>query len=208
MTLNPTPAANAPATDPANAGGQTTPIETTTPASATPAAAANATEAANARLLEESKAWKARALASENAAKAKEQADLQRQGEYKALYEQEKAARETEQNARIGMLRNSAIREAAKTAGCVSIDAVLKLGDLDSVTVEGDSVSGADALVEHVKRQYPTLFANTKAPKINPMQPNAPEPRLTEVTPDNFSKQSKDVKQKEWSKLMDALHNS
>lgn len=215
MTVTPKPA-NAGQVDPANAGSPQTPDTQNDPAhsdAGTPPAAdpaANAAAALNARLLQESREHKARAQRAEQALAAKLEAEKAEQGQFKTLYEAEQQKNQ-QLNSRIqNEKKNSAVRAAAQAAGCTAIDAVLKLGDLSGVILDDETleVSGAEGVVEAVKRAYPQLFANPKAPVINTTTPGQKAPPMPAVlNADNFSRMTPEQKKVAWKQLNDSLHD-
>jgi len=72
-------------------------------------------------------------------------------------------------------LDHSLRAEAAK-AGCTKPDALFRLGDLKLVEFDEDGTvtSGADLVVQDVKKNYPELFKTAMPPNINSATPGGP----------------------------------
>lgn len=131
-------------------------------------------EGTAARILEESKKYKARMLAAEKELESLRKSKLSEQGEYRKLYEAEVQKSKTLfENLAKKEIHNQVASVAAK-AGCHDIDALLKLGkaELLELDTESMSVSGSDAFVEEAKKRYPWLFSTQKPAAINPASPH------------------------------------
>jgi hypothetical protein len=139
---------------------------------------ANATretaEQVNARLLSESKSWKARALKAEREKQDQLKKAAEEQGNYKTLYE-------TSQNELVKikseLVKNSvssAIESISSKYGCIDPKALMKLGNKDLIQVDESTfeVFGAETFVEDAKKSMPYLFRQGSQAQINPVSPS------------------------------------
>lgn len=127
-----------------------------------------------ARLLAESKKYKA------DAAKAKKEKDdllatqAQEQGRYKDLYEKSKVDMETFKKQLKLEKVNGAVKSAAEKAGFVYPEKALKYGNAELLQYNEDSfeVHGVETFLDDLKKDVPQLFQQNKNPVINPATPS------------------------------------
>lgn len=152
-----------PAATSANAAGGETTTETTQ---------ATASEV-NARLLEESKANKKRAQELQAQLDAIKKSQLEKQSEYKKLWEDEKSKGEKLFKTVVNEKVKSAVEKVASKAGAIDTDAVMALGDSKLLVVDEETltVEGVDIFIEDLKKKKPALFAVTKSAAVNGVTP-------------------------------------
>lgn len=158
-------AGNPAATATANAaGGETTENSTTQATSASEV---------NARLLEESKANKKKAQELQAQLDGIKKAQLEKQSEYKKLYEEEKTKGEKLFKTVVNERVKSAVEKVASKAGAIDLDAVMALGDSKLLVVDEETfaVDGVDTYIEDLKKKKPNLFTVTKSAAVNGVTP-------------------------------------
>ena len=131
---------------------------------------ANAT---NARVLAESKEYKKKYQATKARLEELEKSKLQEQNQYKELWQKSEEKYETLYKTLVKEKVRSAVSEKAAKAGCVDVDALLKLGDAQLLQINKETleIDGADVFVEEAKKLKPYLFQPVKAPTINSATP-------------------------------------
>ena len=124
----------------------------------------NATAAELRILRKQLKDAQQRLSAADQAAADKAKAEMTELERYKTEAEQyRKQAEET--NARfLETQKHNAFRLAATQAGAVDVNAALKLADLSTLDLDGDTVVGVDAAIKALKKSSPYLFGSTAAP--------------------------------------------
>jgi ribosomal protein L19E len=136
-------------------------------------------EGSAARLLEESKNWKKRATQAEKELEDLKKKEAESQGQFKKLYEEEKKRNEEISKSYIRTQVKMSVDDLAKKAGCVNVEALMKLGnpELLEYNQENGNVYGADLFIEDAKKHHPYLFsAGVKPPTINPATPGGVVP--------------------------------
>jgi hypothetical protein len=130
-------------------------------------------EGSHSRILEESKKYKARMIAAEKELEAIRRKTQETQGQFKELYEAERAQKEELLKKQVRQTVRSAVDEVAKKTGCIDVDALMKLGnpELLEYNQENDRVYGVDLFVEEAKKKAPYLFSASRPPIINPTSP-------------------------------------
>jgi hypothetical protein len=97
----------------------------------------------------------------------------------KADYETLKQRMADAEASRKDALIRAAVTAAASKAGLADVEDAMRLGALDSVTLEGDKVSGAEDVVAALVASKPYLVAGEgKRPAPSPTNPSSPS-RLT-----------------------------
>lgn len=152
--------------------------------------------ATNERLLAESRKNREAYLRTKKDLEDRVKADMQKQGEYKALAE--KLAAEN------GLLKKSfrdekvtaEVTKALEKAGVVKAEGAWKLGRMDLLQYDEDSreVHGVQTFVDELKKEYPMLFSAPKTPVINPTVPSGRGPapagkQLKDLTKDEIMAQ-------------------
>ncbi len=85
-------------------------------------------------------------------------------GNFKTLYEQEKAAREQDKADREAAEQNTKIRSAVEVAATDKAlrarepKAVAALVDASKLKLDGDKVKGIEAEIERIKKEFPGMF--------------------------------------------------
>lgn len=144
----------------------------------TEAQAANAVtetpEQINARVLNESKSWKARALKAERERAEAQKAADEEKGNFKTLYETSQKELTTLKAKVIKSRVGSVVGQVASKSGCVDPDALMKLGNKDLIQFDEatEEVFGVDQFVEEAKKSMPYLFKAVSTPTINPSSPS------------------------------------
>lgn len=139
-----------------------------------------------ARLLRESKEWKAKFQALKHEREEQEKQRLTAQQEWKALAEkltnENQALKESRRREKI----RNAIHDRALRAGCVNVEDLLKVGNIGLLQLdeETDEVQGADVFVEEARRLKPYLFqhgkSTAKSSTINSVTPGGvPEKKIS-----------------------------
>lgn len=188
--------ANAAGSQEANAGGADEVENTETNQAAAPEANASA------RLLEESKKFKTRALQAERELEKIRKAQAEESGRYKELYEKVESEKKELLGNMIKERVKSSVTEIAARAGCLDIDALLQLGprDLLAYDEEQHRVDGVEAFVEQGKKLKPYLFNSAKPAAVNPATPSAAPVKTTTLA--DISKLPADQKYKIWAEAM------
>lgn len=155
------------------------------------------------RLLEESKQWKSRALAAEKEKAELEKARLKEKEDFKALYEKEKSERETLFKQVMQEKLKSKVTEVAAKAGCVDVEALIKLGNKELLQFDDSTfeLHGAETFIEEAKKSKPYLFSQAKPQTVNPATPGGMEKQKT-LTAGDVAKLKKEDKDKIWSQLL------
>jgi len=152
------------------------------------------------RLLRESKAFKSRALAAERELETIKKASLQEQGKYKEMYEATQGKYDSLLKNLVKEKIRSSVGECATKAGCVNVDALLKLGNAGLLEYDEENglVNGSDLFVEDARKQHPYLFNASKTAAINPATPGgAMKPKT--LTAEDIAKLPLDQKMKIWN---------
>jgi len=134
----------------------------------------------NIRLLEESKAWKAKAKYWEKQLKEREDKEKQDQGKWQELFQTTKS--ENEKLSEMLLEQGVKIAVYQKATDCVDLDALISLGDKTFLAVDDDSgkITGVDEFLQNARNQKPYLFQGPGMPKVNTTSPQfQPEPKLT-----------------------------
>lgn len=188
-------AGNPAATETANAaGGETTENSTTQTTSASEV---------NARLLEESKANKKKAQELQAQLDGIKRASLEKQSEFKKLYEEEKSKNDKLFKSVVNREVKNAVEKVASKAGAIDFDAVMALGDRQLLVVhqsESDdtfSVDGVETFIDDLKKKKPNLFTVTKSAAVNGVTPGG--------TTQSNKKQLKDLTKEELLAQLRAL---
>lgn len=165
-----TPGANAP-----------TPEANAVVVPATPEKPEDNSGADKARLLAESKAWKARALAAEKEKEEAEKAKLTEQGKYKDLFEKAQTELSEFRTKHVETRKRAEVERLAASVGCVSVDALYTLGNktLLEYDAESDTIQGAEKFIEEAKKVHQFLFNPVKAPNVNPASPGGAKAPLS-----------------------------
>lgn len=131
-------------------------------------------EQINARLLNESKSWKARALKAERERADAQKAADEEKGNFKTLYETSQKELTTLKAKVIKSRVGSVVSQVAGKSGCVDPDALMKLGNKDLIQFDEatEEVFGVDQFVEEAKKSMPYLFKSVSTPTINPSTPS------------------------------------
>lgn len=118
----------------------------------------------NARILRESKEWKAKYQALKHDKEESEKRRLESQHEWKALAEKLTAEkRSLEESFKKEKIR-AAVHDRALKSGCVNVEDLLVVGDRSLLQIDPETheVQGADVFVEEAKRLKPYLFQTSK----------------------------------------------
>lgn len=156
------------------------------------------------RLEEESKKYKKNWQTLKGEAEAKQKVFLEEQGKYKELYEVE---RKKSEDLFKNFVRNkveSSVGGVASKFGCVDVDALLKLGNVELLQYDENNhqVVGVETFVEESKKKYPYLFQGQQKAQINSNMPNSGYEKPFSINKDNFSKLSKDDRTKVLANLL------
>lgn len=154
----------------------------------------------NDRLLKEAKAYKARAQAAEREIELQRKKALEEQGKYKEMYESQSAKYN---DLKKGLAREkikSSVAEVAAKAGCLNVDALLKLGNPEMLSFDEDTlaVEGAQEFVEAAKREHSYLFSSNKTASVNGVTPGGSIPQPKKIDGKAIAKMDKDSKAKAW----------
>lgn len=131
-------------------------------------------ESTNKRLLDESKNNKQKYLDLKGKEEIRSKQEAEVQGKYKELYE---STEEKLKALSTKLLREkvyNAVSSHAAKAGCVDVEAALRLGTTDLLQYddEKDVVHGADVFVEDLRKNKPWLFQAAKSGVMpNPLAP-------------------------------------
>ena len=127
----------------------------------------------NARLLDESKKYKKAYQDTRSKLEELEKSKLQEQQKYKELYEQTEQKYQGLYKSLVKEKIRSSVADKASKAGCLDVDALLKLGNAELLQLDEDTldVHGADTFVEEAKKAKPYLFQAAKASNINATTP-------------------------------------
>jgi hypothetical protein len=127
----------------------------------------------NSRLLKESKKYKERAAAAEKELERLKKAALEEQGKYKEMYESTAQKFDHLKKALAKEKIKQAVSVHAAKAGCLNVDALMKLGNAELLTWDEDSmnVDGAQEFVESARREHSYLFGAAKTPSVNGVTP-------------------------------------
>lgn len=125
------------------------------------------------RILAESKEWKKKYQAVKSEKEAAEKSKLQEQAKYKELYEKADVKYQTLYKTLVKEKVKAAVTDVASKAGCVSVDDLLKLGDVQLLQVDDESleVQGVSTFVDEAKKNKPYLFTANKSQTINSATP-------------------------------------
>jgi len=163
----------------------------------------------NKRLLDESKEWKRKALENKRELDLIKRSKMEAEGKVKELWEQDKSKI---QNLEKKLLRKSVedtIKGAAQKAGCTNVQMLMRLAKMEMLTINQTDdfefeVSGADSLVEEVKKELPDLFRSAKPVSVNPAVPGGPSgPR--DVDQNSFWKLPGSERQDVWAQAYKKL---
>jgi hypothetical protein len=132
-----------------------------------------ALESTNNRLLDENKKHKSSRQDWQEKYESREKADLEKQGEYKALYEK--------RNQQLEELKTGVVRERVKSAigaeamkmGCANVETLMHVIDPSFVQYDEESgkVDGASLAVEKAAAEHAYLFKPQTKPVVNPVLP-------------------------------------
>jgi len=152
--------------------------------------------ATNERLLTESRKNREAYLRTKKDLEDRVKADMQKQGEYKALAEKLAAENTTLKKSFRDEKVTGEVTKALEKAGVVKADGAWKLGRMDLLQYDEDSreVHGVQSFVDELKKEYPMLFAAPKTPVINPTVPSGRAPvvpgkQLKDLTKDEIMDQ-------------------
>jgi hypothetical protein len=127
----------------------------------------------NERLLAESKKYKKQYQETKSKLEELEKSKLKEQAQYKELYEKAEDKYQTLYKALVKEKVKTAVTDRASKAGCVDVEALLKLGNTQLLQIDEETleVQGTDVFVEDAKKLKPYLFGSPKAPTINSATP-------------------------------------
>lgn len=125
------------------------------------------------RLEDESRKYKRNWHQEKQTNESREKVALEEQGKFKELYEAERSKNDEYYKSIVRTKVEHAIQSQAAKAGCVSTDALIKLGNPDLLQYDETSgtVIGAETYIEEAKKSNPFLFAQRSNVSINPMTP-------------------------------------
>ena len=131
--------------------------------------------ATNTRLLEESRRNKLRYQEAQKKLEALENAKMAEQGKYRELFEAEKSKNEKLLQGLIKERVRSAVQKKAEQAGCLNVDALLKLGNTELLQYDDESmqVVGEEHFVERAQQDHPYLFQPKTQSVVNTTSPGA-----------------------------------
>jgi hypothetical protein len=121
------------------------------------------------RVLKESQKFKTRALSAEDELTALKKSQLEKQQEYKTLWEQSETKLKELQKREVALRLTTSVGELASKAGCVSVTDLMAVGDTDLLNYDTETgqVHGADLFVEKARKDKPWLFSNGKSTSVN-----------------------------------------
>lgn len=130
-------------------------------------------ESKSSRLEEESRKYKRNWQETKAKIEEREKAVLEEQGKFKELYEHERKRNEDMFRNFVKTKVESAVSQHATKAGCVSLDALLKLGNADYLQYDENtgSVVGVETYIEDARKNNPFLFTQKVNTNINPSAP-------------------------------------
>jgi hypothetical protein len=158
------------------------------------ASAANAVENTDsnskARLLDESKKWKQRAIEAEKKLQDQTLAEHQKQGKFKELYEASETKYKTLLKTLVDEKVSGSVKEVAGKMNCISSEAAMKLGNKSLLVIDNESleVTGVETFMDDLKKNHPYLFNNKVAPTVNPSVPPTPLASDAKLTKEEFMK--------------------
>lgn len=190
--------------------GETTNVEATAPNAAethTESQAEVTAESAaqiNERLLKEAKAYKVRAQSAEREIEKQKATALQEQGKYKEMYD---TLNGKYSDLRKGLAREkvkSSVSDIAAKAGCLNVDALLKLGNPELLSFDEDtlSVDGAQEFVAAAQREHSYLFNSQGQARVNGTTPGGPIPQPKKLDARAIAKLSPKDKAAAWANAM------
>lgn len=158
------------------------------------------------RLLEESKKFKARAQAAETELEKLRKQKLQDEKKYEELWKAEAAKVQTLTRNNMKRTIETQVSGVASKAGCVNVEALMKLGNGDLLTYDEstDSCEGVEAFVEDAKRTHPYLFQAQRTAVINPATPGGGPAKPKTATASDIAKMAGKQKEDLWARALSA----
>lgn len=157
----------------------------------------------NERLLNESKKYKSLYQQTKQELDKQQKAKLEEQNRFKELYEQEQSKYQALYKNLVKEKIKAKVTEHATKAGCVNVEDLLRLGNVELLQVDEESleVYGAETFVEDTKKQKPYLFNASKPQAINPATPGGVQTQKR-LTAQEIAKLPQDQKNKIWAELL------
>jgi flagellar biosynthesis GTPase FlhF len=156
------------------------------------------------RVLREAKETKAKYQALKRQQEEQDKARLQQNSEYEKLYVAEKEAREKMQKSLLKERIKASVSEAASKAGCIDVEALMKLGNPELLMFDEEnlSVSGSQEFVEQARKQYGYLFNSATKAAVNGATPGGGVQQPKKITGESVAKMKPQDKLAVWAQLM------
>jgi hypothetical protein len=151
-----------------------------------------ALRASKQRVEEESKKYKKNWQELRLEAEERQKKFLEEQGKFKELYEVERKKNDDMFKNFVKTKVQQSVSSVAQKFGCVSVDALLKLGNADYLQYDEatGNVIGVETFVEEAKKTNPFLFSGSVRNNVNPNMPTMTQEKPFSLNRESFSKLS------------------
>jgi hypothetical protein len=151
-------------------------------------------ESKSSRLEDESRKYKRNWQETKAKIEEREKAALEEQGKFRELYEAERKKNEDIFRSYVKTKVQSAVSQHAQKAGCVSVDALLKLGNPEYLQYDenNESVVGVETFIEDARKNNPFLFTQKVNANINAASPSGGYEAPRKFTAKDYTKLNSD----------------